>query len=122
MISLRKFIKSVRYAIKGIVHVLQHEQNFRMQAAITIIVIILIFWLKPTSIEVMILILTVMIIIAVEFTNTVFERVTDVLKPRLHPYAKVIKDVMAGSVLVSVVGAIAIGIIVFLPKLIDQLN
>ncbi|MFH1509372.1 MAG: diacylglycerol kinase family protein [bacterium] len=120
MNSVQRFFKSVMYACKGIVHVFSNEQNFRLQSFIAILVIIGIFWLRPSLTEIAILVLTIVIVFVVEFTNTVFERVADVLKPRLHPYAKTIKDVMAGSVLFSVLGSIAVGLIIFLPIVIEK--
>jgi len=54
-------------------------------------------------------------VMAFELMNTAVERVVNVLKPSPHPYARVIKDVMAASVLLSALGAGVIGVIVFLP-------
>jgi diacylglycerol kinase len=58
-------------------------------------------------------------ILVVELVNTVVERVVDILKPRVHPYVKLIKDMMAAVVLISAVFASAIGIIIFYPYLRD---
>jgi diacylglycerol kinase len=38
-------------------------------------------------------------------------------KPRVHPYAKVVKDIMAGAVLVSSFFALLIGFIIFFPRI-----
>jgi diacylglycerol kinase len=39
----------------------------------------------------------------------------DMMKPRVHPYVRVIKDLVAGSVLISAFGAMIIGALIFLP-------
>jgi diacylglycerol kinase (ATP) len=39
----------------------------------------------------------------------------DILKPRVHPYAQLIKDIMAAAVLIASGGAIVIGVIIFFP-------
>ena len=39
--------------------------------------------------------------------------------PEKHPLAKMAKDASAGGVLFSCIGALAIGIIIYLPKVID---
>jgi diacylglycerol kinase len=48
------------------------------------------------------------------------ERVVNVLKPSPHPYARVIKDVMAAGVFIFSVGALVIGAVIFLPHIIEQ--
>jgi diacylglycerol kinase len=61
------------------------------------------------------IILAVALVLALELANTALERVMDILKPRVHPYARVIKDMMAGAVLLTSLAAIAIAIVIFLP-------
>jgi diacylglycerol kinase (ATP) len=41
----------------------------------------------------------------------------DVVQPEFHPAVRAAKDVAAGAVLVSAIGAAAIGALVFLPHL-----
>ena len=43
----------------------------------------------------------------------------DMLTPRIHIYARVIKDIMAAIVLLSACGAVIVAILVFLPYLIN---
>jgi diacylglycerol kinase len=50
-----------------------------------------------------------------EIINTAIERIVDILKPRIHPYARLIKDLMAAAVLISVTASIIVGIIIFYP-------
>jgi diacylglycerol kinase len=52
-----------------------------------------------------------------EALNTAFEFLADVTTPEYHPLVKKSKDVAAGSVLISAIGAIVIGIIIFGPKI-----
>ena len=55
-----------------------------------------------------------------ELINTIFEKVVDVLRPRIHHYAEVIKDIMAAAVLVSSIGAVIIGVLIFLPYIVGR--
>ena len=41
----------------------------------------------------------------------------DMMKPRVHPYVRVIKDLVAGSVLIAAIGALIAGLLIFLPYL-----
>jgi diacylglycerol kinase (ATP) len=51
-----------------------------------------------------------------EALNTAFEFLTDVASPDFHPIAGQAKDVAAGAVLLTAIGAFVIGVLVFWPK------
>ena len=80
-------------------------------------VVIGMFYFNLTRGERVILFLVIMEVLVMELLNTVVERVVDILKPRIHPYARLIKDLMASTVLLSAILAIIIGWIIFLPHL-----
>jgi len=46
--------------------------------------------------------------------------VVDILKPRIHPYAKLIKDLMAATVLITSIVAVVVGILIFYPYIVDR--
>jgi len=50
-----------------------------------------------------------------ESLNTAFEHLGDVASPEFHPLVEKAKDVAAGAVLLSAVGAVGIGCLVFWP-------
>jgi diacylglycerol kinase len=108
-------MRSVTHAVRGIFFTLKSERNFQVEALVAILVLLLMFWLPLTRTEEAILIMTIVLVLAMELINTAVERVMDILKPRVHPYARVIKDVMAGAVFLVSFGAVLIGILVFLP-------
>ena len=111
----QKFKRSLRHAIDGICYAVCHEKNFRTEIALAIIVIVFILFFKVKNWEAIILVLMIMWVLILELINTVVERVVDILKPRIHPYARLIKDLMAAVVLISSIMAIIIGIIIFYP-------
>jgi diacylglycerol kinase (ATP) len=61
--------------------------------------------------------LAVVAVWTAEALNTAFEFLTDVASPDFHPLAGKAKDVAAGAVLISAIGAAVVGAFVFLPKL-----
>jgi diacylglycerol kinase (ATP) len=63
------------------------------------------------------LLTVITVVIALELLNTVVEAAVDLASPQFHPKAKVAKDVAAGAVLVSAVGATLVGAVIFLPRL-----
>lgn len=54
-----------------------------------------------------------------ELLNTAIEKTVDLVTDEYHPLAKVAKDLAAGAVLVYTVYSIIVGMLVFLPKVID---
>ena len=54
-----------------------------------------------------------------EIINTSIERCVDLVTKDYHDLAKVSKDMAAGAVLVSSLFSIIVGLLIFLPKLID---
>ncbi len=67
-----------------------------------------------------ILLIMCAVVLGMELANTALERVIDMLKPRVHPYARVVKDVMAGAVLLVCFIAFLIGVLIFLPHLLAR--
>ena len=51
-----------------------------------------------------------------EALNTAFESLCDVASPEFHPLVERAKDVAAGAVLISAIGAVAIGLAGFRPS------
>lgn len=119
MISLKRLHRSMRDAVRGLVFTFKNEQNFRIQILIAAIVLVaaLIFPLRVW--EIILLILLVVLVLVMELLNTAFEYFSDLLKPRLHHYVYIIKDVMAAAVFLTAFGSAAIGIMIFLPHFIN---
>ncbi len=113
--SIKDICNSFRCAFRGLRYAISYERNFQIEvlAAFLVIALILIFQIK--SWEAIILILMIACVLIIELANTVVERVIDILKPRIHPYVRLIKDMMAAAVLISSIFALIIGIIIFYP-------
>jgi len=113
--SVKSLFNSFSSAFAGLKHAFKHEQNFRLQVLLALLVLIasVIFPLKVWEIILVILLLSA--VLAMELLNTALEYFTDLLKPRLHHYVLAIKDVMAAAVLITSLGALIVGLIIFLP-------
>ena len=59
--------------------------------------------------------------LAAEAFNTALEYLTDLVSPGHHELAGKTKDVAAAGVLLTAVGAAAVGLIIFLPKVMAML-
>jgi diacylglycerol kinase len=115
MNSFQKLFKSFRYATRGLKYVLKNEQNFQIEILGGLFVVILMYLFPTRSLEKIALFIVIFAVLVMELINTIFERMVDMLKPRVHPYAQLVKDVMAAAVLLSSVGAVIVGVIIFWP-------
>ncbi|PIR73373.1 MAG: diacylglycerol kinase [Candidatus Moranbacteria bacterium CG10_big_fil_rev_8_21_14_0_10_35_21] len=115
MNRFREFYQSLNYAVRGLAYALKSEKNFQNEIIIGILVFIAMIYFRITQAEMVILLLVIFGVLIMELLNTVMERIMDMLKPRVHPYVKLIKDLMAASVLVASLLAIIIGLIIFIP-------
>lgn len=112
---MRRLLRSTKHAVRGIFFTLKNERNFRVETGVALVVLFLMYWLPLSHTEDLVLILAIVSVLAMELVNTAVERVMDILKPRVHPYAKVVKDVMAGAVFLVSFGALLVGTVIFLP-------
>lgn len=55
------------------------------------------------------------LVIGLEAVNTALEYLTDLVSPDYHPLAGKTKDVAAAAVLIAALGAVAVGLLVFVP-------
>ncbi len=122
MFSLKRLIRSFRYAGRGLIRVFKEEQSFRIQVVLGFLVLILALIFNVKVWEAVALLLVTMMVLVLELINSVFERVVDVLKPRMHPYVETVKDIMAAVVLLSSLGAILIGALILGPYLVELIR
>lgn len=111
--SLHKFFRSFRHALRGIAYAVREERNFHFELAVAIAVVFFAWYFPLTTDERTTLTLAIVLVLSLELVNTSFERMLDMTKPRVHPYVRVIKDLVAGSVLISAIGAAIIGALIF---------
>lgn len=119
---LKRFGRSVKDALSGLISAFKSEQNFRIQVIAAIIVIITAAYFPLKAWETLLVLLMVFFVLVMELLNTALEKFIDLLKPRLHYYAKVVKDIMAAAVLLTSICAFIVGLVIFLPYLINFLK
>ena len=115
MNRFRQFTKSFSYAVRGLRYVIRNEKNFQNELAMGILVVAAMIYFQVTRAEMIVLAIIIMAVLIMELVNTILERVVDILKPRVHPYARLIKDLMAASVLLTSILAVIIGVLIFFP-------
>ena len=115
----KRLLNSFKYAFEGIISALKSEQNLKIHIAIMILVIIFGIILKINKIEWIICIILFGFVISLELVNTAIENTVDLITMEKNPKAKIAKDVSAAAVLIAAITSIIIGLIIFMPKLIN---
>ena len=115
-------IRSGKHAVEGIVELLKSQKNAWLHAVATFLVIAAALFFGVSAWEWCSLVFVITLVWVSEALNTAFEFLCDVVSPDFHPLVKKSKDVAAGAVLMSAMGAVAMGLIIFLPHLMALLS
>jgi diacylglycerol kinase len=114
---IKKRLASFGFAFKGIETLILSQPNARIHLVVALIVISAGIFFHLNQVEWMILTLTIAMVFAAEGFNTALEFLTDLASPGYHELAGKTKDVAAGAVLIMAIGAIVIGMLIFVPKI-----
>jgi len=117
--SVEKRLLSFKCAFRGIGFMIQTQHNAWIHLIATIIVIFLGATLKVSLTEWCLLIFAIGMVLSSELFNTSIEFLTDLLSPEYQKKAGMAKDIAAGAVLISAIVSAIIGLIVFLPRIIN---
>jgi len=112
---------SFKYAFEGILYAFQTQKNFRIHITMAGSVLLAAVFLKCTSLEFPVILLTIVLVITLELVNTSIEAAINLVSPENQPLAKIAKDLGAASVLVSAIISVAVGVLIFGPKLIEKI-
>ncbi|MBE3572924.1 MAG: diacylglycerol kinase family protein [Moorella humiferrea] len=106
-----------RAALVGVFYCLRTQVNMviHLTAAAAVVAAGVYFHVRPW--EWAVLTLTITMVIAAEAFNTALEVAVDLYTSKYHPLARIAKDVAAGAVLMTAIGAIIIACIIFGPRL-----
>lgn len=110
----RRLLTSFKFALEGLIYAFKTQRNLQIHITIGFLVILVAFLLKVSLPEIIILLLTITLVIVCEIVNTAIELSLDVINgEKYHPLVKIIKDVVAASVLLSSINAVIVGSIIF---------
>lgn len=108
-----QFIKSLKFAIKGIVHCINNERNMRIHTVATLYVLLFSRFFNFSPRDYAILALTICVVLMSEMFNTAIERMCDMSSNGYSLIIKIVKDIAAGAVLVSALTALFVAICLF---------
>lgn len=107
-----RFIDSLNCAIDGVLYAARTQKHMRNHFIVAMVVLIVSLFLRVTAVEFTLLAISISFVLFAELMNTAVEAVVDMVTTEFHPVAKIAKDVAAGSVLLSVVGAVVTGYVI----------
>lgn len=119
--SVKARIESFVYAFAGLKRFFLTEHNVWIHSVAALLAIILSFLLKISALEWVGVLFAIGSVLCAEAFNTCIEKMMDKLWPQQDETVKYVKDLAAGAVLIAAIVAAIIGIIIFLPKIIDLL-
>ena len=114
-------LRSGMHALEGIVEIMRSQHNAWLHALATLCVLAAGYAFHVSVSQWCFLIMAITGVWVVEALNTAFELLCDVASPEFHPLVKKSKDVAAGAVLLSAIGAATIGLVIFLPYVVAYL-
>lgn len=110
-------MRSFKYAFQGIGTLIRSQHNAWLHTFSTLIVIGLGLLVHLSRFEWSWLVLAMMAVWSAEALNTALEFLADATMPTHHPLVGKAKDVAAGAVLITAIGASVIGLLVLGPHL-----
>jgi diacylglycerol kinase (ATP) len=115
--ALAARLRSFLYAGRGVWILLRSQHNSWIHATATALVVVAGFAFEVSRAEWLALVLAMTLVWSAEAFNTAIELLSDAAQPEFHPLIEKAKDVAAGAVLLCALGALAVGLLVFAPRL-----
>ena len=122
MIDHKRLFHSFGFAVEGIKYALKKDQNLRVHFTVAVLVIFLSVLLQVNPFEMGILGVMILLVIVTEMINSTIENMVDLITKEHRQEAKYAKDVAAGMVLISVIGSVIVGVLIFLPHILHLLH
>jgi len=116
-VCTRRWFESANNAIEGVLHAAKSQRHVRYHFYSAVVVILLSTVLGLSRYEFIAVSIMVILVLATELLNTAIEAAIDLFSLDFHPKARIAKDVAAGAVLVTAVGAATVGYMILYPAI-----
>lgn len=117
--SIKKRLRSFKYAFNGLRILIREEHNSWIHITIASLTLVAGFVLKISHSEWIAIVLCIGLVVSLELVNSAIENIADFVSPERNEEIKRIKDLSAAAVLIAAIISAIIGIIIFLPKVIE---
>ena len=109
-------LKSMTFAFNGAIKLITTEHSVMVQFSLAVLLTIAGFYFNITQTEWMFQTLAIGLVLSIEGLNTAVEKIADFIHPNYHERIGFIKDIAAGAVFFAAMTAIAIGLMIYVPK------
>ena len=106
--GIKRLANAFTYSVAGTLAAFKHEDAFRQEVILSIILIPLAIYLGQTAIEQALMITSILLIIIVELLNSSLEATVDRISVKRHKLSKRAKDIGSAAVFFSLVNATVI--------------
>ncbi len=120
--SIKKGALNFKYAFQGLKTLLKEEPNFLIHLLAVLVAIIAGILLKLPPIEWITIIFAIGLVLSLDIINTSIENLADFYTSEKKEKIKKRKDLAAAGVLPGVFTALTIGVIAFIPKILQLFN
>lgn len=116
---LKERFRSFKFAFQGIATLMKQTPNARIHLLAAVIAVLSGFILKISTPEWLAVVIAIGMVLSLEAVNSSIEMLADMVNSSKDDRIEKIKDLSAAAVLIGAVAALAIGLVVFLPKIIE---
>ena len=117
--EIKSLGNSFKYAFQGIWSSFKSERNMKIHVFMMIFVILCGIFMNINLGEWITCLILFALVIGAELFNTAIEAVVDMISLEKSPQAKLAKDISAGAVLVFAMASALIGLLIFVPKILE---
>ena len=117
---MTRILKAFGFAITGLRSAVNRDLNFRVHIAVSVTVILMGLSFSISANEWFAIILAIGITFSAELFNSALEQLCDTTHPGIHPTIGRVKDISAAAVLIAALSSAIIGIMIFLPHIINH--
>ena len=114
-ITMRKppIHKSFLNAFRGVFLMMKSERNFQLELLAFAVNLFLIFYLKLSRIDTILILIVSFGVLAAEIFNTAIEKICDIIQPDFDKRIGFIKDISAGAVTLMAILSVIVGVLVY---------
>ena len=106
--GIKRLANAFTYSVAGTLAAFKHEDAFRQEVILSIVLIPLAIYMGQTAIEQALMIASILLIIIVELLNSSVEATVDRISVKRHKLSKRAKDIGSAAVFFSLVNAAVI--------------
>jgi len=114
--GLTRIYKAAGYSLKGLTAAWKNEAAFRQEAIVVVPAILLSFYLDVSSIERILMIVSLILVLVAELLNSAVEAAIDRIGPEFHTLSGRAKDMGSAAVLIAIIFAVFTWATILMPR------